>query len=85
MTWYRSCHLHASRCMMACAKDGTQVAIGIHLKSTLLSFCPVFFFFFCSVLFVWLFLCVLLVFFVSFAFFVGFVLALGNWIALWTV
>ena len=84
MTWYRSCHLHASRCMMACAKDGTQVAIGIHLKSTLLSFCPVFGFF-CSVLFVWLFLCVLLVFFVSFAFFVGFVLALGNWIALWTV
>ena len=50
MTWYRSCHLHASRCMMACAKDGTQVAIGIHLKSTLLSFCPVFLV--CFVLFV---------------------------------
>jgi len=69
--------------MMACAKDGTQVAIGIHLKSTLLSFCP---FLVCFVLFC-LFgcFCVLLVVFLSFAFFVGFVLALGNWIALWTV
>ena len=55
---------------MACAKDGTQVAIGIHLKSTLLSFCPVFLFV-CSVLFCLFgcFLCVLLfVVFVSFAF-----------------
>ena len=43
---------------MACAKDGTQAAIGIHLKSTLLSICPVFF---CAVLFV-------LLFFVCFAF-----------------
>ena len=42
LTWHRSCHLHASRCKMACAKDGTQAAIGIHLKSTLLSICPVF-------------------------------------------
>ena len=50
---------------MACAKDGTQVAIGIHLKSTLLSFCPVFcfvlFYFVCLVVF-----CVLL--FVVFVF-----------------
>ena len=43
---------------MACAKDGTQAAIGIHLKSTWLSICPVF---------LGLFLCVLL-FFVCFAF-----------------
>ena len=47
MTWHRSCHSHASRCMMACAKDGTQAAIGIQLKSTLLSFCPVFCFVLC--------------------------------------
>ena len=52
---------------MACAKDGTQVAIGIHLKSTLLSFCLVF----CFVLFCLFgcFLCVLpFVVFVSFVF-----------------
>ena len=52
---------------MACAKDGTQAAIGIHLKSTLLSFCPVFF-----VLFFVLFCCfwcvLLFVVFVLFAF-----------------
>ena len=42
---------------MACAKDATQAAIGIHLKSTLLSLCPVFCFdLFCFVC--WLFLCV---------------------------
>ena len=53
---------------MACAKDGTQVAIGIHLKSTLLSFC-LFFVLFCSVLFVWLFfVCFAFCGFVSFAF-----------------
>ena len=53
---------------MACAKDGTQAAIGIHLKSTLLSFCPVFFVLFLFCLF-GCFLCVLLfVVFVSFAF-----------------
>ena len=42
---------------MACAKDGTQAAIGIHLKSTLLPFAL----FFGAVLFV-------LLFFVCFAF-----------------
>ena len=51
---------------MACAKDGTQAAIGIHLKSTLLSICPVFFVLFCLFC---CFLCVLLfVVFVLFAF-----------------
>ena len=70
---------------MACAKDGTQAAIGIHLKSTLLSFCHAFcFVFVLFCLFVW-FLCVLpFVVFVLFAF-CWFVLALGNWIALWTM
>ena len=55
---------------MACAKDGTQVAIGIHLKSTLLSLCPVFcFVLFCFACWVVFFLCVLFfVVFVSFAF-----------------
>ena len=70
---------------MACAKDGTQAAIGIHLKSTLLSFCPVFWFVFVLFCLFGCFLCVLLfVVFVSFAF-CWFVLALGNWIALWTM
>ena len=59
---------------MACAKDGTQVAIGIHLKSTLLSFCPVF----CFVLFC----LVCLVVFVCFAFcgfcFFAFLLVSGR-------
>ena len=54
---------------MACAKDGTQAAIGIHLKSTLLSFCPVFCFVFVLFCLFGCFLCVLLfVVFVSFAF-----------------
>ena len=45
-----------------------KAAIGIHLKSTLLSFCPVFCFF-CAVLFVWLFfVCFAFCGFVSFAF-----------------
>ena len=53
----------------ACAKDGTQAAIGIHLKSTLLSFCPVFCFVFVLFCLFGCFLCVLLfVVFVSFAF-----------------
>ena len=51
---------------MVCAKDGTQAAIGIHLKSTLLSSCPVFW---CCFRFVLLFLYVLLfLVFVLFAF-----------------
>ena len=70
---------------MACAKDGTQVAIGIHLKSTLLSFCPVF----CFVLFCFVCLVVFCVFcFLWFLFrllFCWFVFALGNRIALWTM
>ena len=65
---------------MACAKDGTQAAIGIHLKSTLLSICPVFFvlffvvfvlFFVCVFCFSWFLFCLLSCWFV---------LALGNWI-----
>ena len=78
LTWHRSCHLHASRCKMACAKDGTQAAIGIHLKSTLLSICPVFFWccfvcfvVFCVFCFLWFLFCLLSCWFV---------LALGNWI-----
>ena len=72
--------------MMACAKDGTQVAIGIHLKSTLLSLCPVFcFVLFCFVCWVVFFVCFVFCGFLFRLLFCWFVLALGNRIALWTM
>ena len=67
---------------MACAKDGTQAAIRIHLKSTLLSICPLVCAVFFAVLF---FVCFAFCGFCFCLFSCWFVLALGNGIASWTM